>query len=75
MSVLMTGPAPMKSFDDRLARMIAERPPGREYTQREIARFCGVSHTLLQYTENRAMKKMRKRLLTIQLAAECLPGA
>lgn len=53
------GPQPSQAFDGRLRQMLQERPPGREYGQREIARFCGVSHTLVQYIENRAYKKLR----------------
>lgn len=59
---MIPGPKASARTNLRLRRMLQERPPGRTYSQREIAQFCGIHHSLIQQIEHQAFKKLRPRL-------------
>lgn len=51
-------------IDAGLDHLLANRQKGEDFTRLEIAEACGCTYEYIRITEERAIEKLRKRLLT-----------
>lgn len=64
---------PDGSVDAGLILLMSVGPPGRCWSQEEIAQVCGCSRTMIWQLENRALQKLRRPYVVKKLKEAMQP--